>query len=227
MSILSKLKEEARQKSKPKDLSIFNDELAYKIKWLPLKGGGANFQTRVLHEESSGHFGRIEYRVGFGLKLFSGIFISVGLILFLGFCSAFYLELIEAPIVVLFVVMGTGVVFTITGFLFYFFISKPIVFDKKQGYFWKGRKAPSQVFNIEKIKNATRLNEIHAIQLISEVIPKEDNLTYASHEINLVLRGGKRLNVIDHGRHDIILSDAKILSNFLNVPVWDATFKED
>jgi Fe2+ transport system protein B len=38
-----------------------------------------------------------------------------------------------------------------------------------------------------------------------------------------VLNDGTRLNVIDHGKQDMIIADAKTLSSLLDVPVWDAT----
>ena len=65
------------------------------------------------------------------------------------------------------------------------------------------------------------LETIHALQLISEWVSSDDG-GYHSFELNLILKDGGRLNVVDHGGQDRIREDAKVLSDFLNVPVWDA-----
>ncbi len=41
--------------------------------------------------------------------------------------------------------------------------------------------------------------------------------------VGLVLKNGKRLNVVDHGKRSLLVRDARKLASFLNVPVWDAT----
>jgi Fe2+ transport system protein B len=46
------------------------------------------------------------------------------------------------------------------------------------------------------------------------------------YELNLVLKDGKRLNVMDHSRRAHIRSDAQRLGQFLKVPIWDAIFEE-
>ena len=44
-----------------------------------------------------------------------------------------------------------------------------------------------------------------------------------NYELNLVLKDGERINVVDHGNLKKIQDDANTLSNFLGKPVWDAT----
>jgi hypothetical protein len=46
---------------------------------------------------------------------------------------------------------------------------------------------------------------------------------YRSHELNVILRDARRLNVIDHGDLEIVRRDAGQLARFLQVPVWDKT----
>jgi hypothetical protein len=41
-----------------------------------------------------------------------------------------------------------------------------------------------------------------------------------SYELNLVLKDGRRINVVDHGGADKIRTDAATLADFLGVPVW-------
>ena len=74
----------------------------------------------------------------------------------------------------------------------------------------------------QSIKGLTPLEEIHALQLVSELCHTK-NRSYYSYELNLVLRDGQRINAVDHGRHERIRTDAQRLSDFLGKPVWDAT----
>jgi len=48
------------------------------------------------------------------------------------------------------------------------------------------------------------------------------NGSYWSFELNLVLRDGRRLNVMDHGDYDALRRDADTLAEFLGRPVWDS-----
>ena len=77
------------------------------------------------------------------------------------------------------------------------------------------------VYDKEELKAFIKLEDIHAIQLISEYISGEKS-SYYSYELNLVLKDAGRINVIDHGNDGVIINNAKILSRFLDVPVWDA-----
>ena len=70
-------------------------------------------------------------------------------------------------------------------------------------------------------KSQIPLNSIIAIQLNGEHV-KNDKGSYKSFELNLVLKDGSRKNVVDHGNLKSIISDAEILSDFLDVPIWHA-----
>ncbi len=100
--------------------------------------------------------------------------------------------------------------------------TQPIVFDKQSGYFWKGRKNPGEVYRPEAIKCWAELENIHALQLISEHC-RSDKSSYYSYELNLVMKDSSRINVVDHGKHDKIRADAAALSEFLEKPVWDGS----
>jgi hypothetical protein len=41
--------------------------------------------------------------------------------------------------------------------------------------------------------------------------------------LNLILKSGGRINVVDHGNIEKLKEDAQILSSFLSKPVWDST----
>src|SRR5687767_2587552 len=59
--------------------SRFNHPLALEIEWTPLKGGGATFRTHDLLEIGPD---RIEFRPSVGFRLFLGLFMGAGAILF-------------------------------------------------------------------------------------------------------------------------------------------------
>lgn len=215
---IEKLKKLSRQRV-PFDPSRFNDPIAMKTEWIPAKGGGANFKTHNLVQVNRN---RIIFRSSIGARLFYGFFLLMGLGFAFGFSYPQFLEgnfsfSFESLFPILF-----GLLFAIIGGLLMYYGTKPIVFEKGSGYFWKGRKNPETVYNINDRKNCTKLKEIYALQIISELV-RGDKSSYYSYEINLVLIDGSRINVIDHGKIEKIREDAKKLSQFLGKPVWDAS----
>ncbi|NOX46536.1 MAG: hypothetical protein GXO89_06110, partial [Chlorobi bacterium] len=164
---------------------------------------------------------RIEFKASWGAKLFYGIFILVGFWAMIFFSykkieSGDFGMNTESLFPIL---IGLG--FSIAGGAMLYFGTKPIVFDKRNKSFWKGRKSPNMVYDKEELKAFIKLEDIHAIQLISEYISGKKS-SYYSYELNLVLKDARRSNVIDHGNDSAIRSNANILSRFLDVPVWDA-----
>ena len=200
----------------PLDLTKFGDPLAQTVEWSPNSRGGSNFRTYKLVEID---FSRVEFKATRGALMFFGLFFFVGL----GMGIAFSVEgkileefSLEAIMPVLF-----SLIFVAAGWLMYYFGTAPIVFDKQVGYFWKGRTSPQDSPEQGSIKKLARLEDIHALQLISEYVSGNKS-SYYSYEINLVLNDGKRMTVIDHGNLKWIRDDANKLSQFLGKPVWDA-----
>ena len=66
------------------------------------------------------------------------------------------------------------------------------------------------------------LDTVYALQLIREYV-KGSESNYYSYELNLVLRDGQRLNVVDHGDGRRLRRDAERLAQFLGVRVWDGS----
>ena len=62
------------------DLESFNDELAFRISWDPLVGGGTNFCTHRLQKMPGLMNNSIEFRPTFVAYLFSILFAAFGLI---------------------------------------------------------------------------------------------------------------------------------------------------
>lgn len=218
-TLLKKLQALSRQ-AVPFDPGVFNDPVAVQTEWSPAKGGGANFRT---HKLVTLHADRLEFQAALGAKLFCGFFALVGIIMPSGFLSAMLLspEFAADIGVIVIVPVLMGLTFLAVGAGLFYFGTAPIVFDRYRGYFWKGRKAPNEVLNIGVLKEACKLDDIHAVQIISELCSGKSS--YYSYEMNLVLHDGRRYNVVDHGDQTKIRADAQALAAFLNVPVWDAT----
>ncbi|MEX2435247.1 MAG: hypothetical protein WD735_01100 [Balneolaceae bacterium] len=204
----------------PFDASRFNDPVAEKTEWTPLKGGGSNFYTHKISTDSTGI---IKFKPTIGAIIFYLIFILVGIGIPVGILigssqSGESMAISETLFIILF-----GLVFFGAGSLLLYFSSKPIVFDKLMGMYWKSWKKPdpSLIYSAHKSKDAIRLSDIRGLQLISEYI-RSDKSSYHSYELNLVLMDGSRVNVVDHGNAVKLRNDAKILSEFLGKPVWDA-----
>ncbi|WP_417911612.1 hypothetical protein [Candidatus Electronema sp. TJ] len=189
--------------------SCFGDSLAERTRWNPLKSGGSNFRT---HKLVSTQRDRMEFRITAGMLLFALAFFLVGV-------GAAAGTLLSAD---LYLPLGLfGLIFLAIGGGLLYFSAKPIVFDKRKGFFWKGWKSPDDVTDLHSIKCCARLGEIHALQLIAEQI-KDDGSSYSSYELNLVLKDASRINVVDHGSKERIREDAAALAAFLGRPLWDA-----
>ncbi|HFB66811.1 MAG TPA: hypothetical protein ENJ60_14865 [Aeromonadales bacterium] len=197
--------------------AFIDDPVAKITHWEPLNSGGANFKTHRLVLVNSS---KIIFRPSIFALLFYIIFIIVG-------ASVFIKGVNELPLSYQqinqdsFIFMGVGALFLIVGVYLLYTGTRAIVFDKIRGYYWKG-KPPSKHLRLNTYHpNIASLKSIHAIQLVSESIQKE-NSSYYSYELNLVLKSGDRLNVIDHGNYEKIQSNARQLASFLHKPVWDA-----
>ncbi len=187
------------ERESPKNFTSIN------VDWSPMKSGGANFKTHALKNN------------GVNQMMFVA---STGMFLF-----ALFFSLIGGIVGIVFLVSSGEIIPTIIGFVFvavglgmYFFAAIPRVFDKEQGFYWKGKLKRINEQSIMNCKEYCRLREVEAIQIVSEYV-KSDKSRYYSYEINLVLRNGKRIHVIDHGNKKSIEKDAEQLSQFLKVPV--------
>jgi len=200
------------------DPSTLNDPVAAQTEWIPAKGGGANFRTHKLVVINPY---RLEFQASLGAKLFYIAFIVIGMAVFIAFLSSRIssgtLTFDMETIMPLFI----GLVFACAGGCLFYFGTAPVVFDKRDSYFWKGRKSPNAVFDKSTIKKFARFGDIHALQLISEYC-RGNKSSYYSYELNLVLKSNRRINVVDHGSRDKIREQAATLSRFLSKPVWDA-----
>lgn len=216
--LVEKLKKLANVRP-PIDGAHFGDPVAVRTAWSPLEGGGTSFCTHRLAELPPA---RVEFHATGGAKAFAGVFAGLGAtVVVLGpvglLAAGEPLGLVTVGMPVLF----GGVFLAVGGWMWRSFTT-PIVFDKGPGWFWRGRQEPYQVFDKTELSCATELEHIHALQIIAERCTS-DKSHYMSYELNLVLKDGARLCVVDHGKLVQVRSDAAKLAQFLDVPLWDAT----
>ncbi len=200
-------------RSEPFDPSSLGDPLALKTDWTPVKGGGALFVTRRLLEVDPD---RMEYRpspgfIGFGLCLVFLFLVGPVGALTNGLRSGAFNPIIFVAFpVILATVIGAGYAINL--------VTTPIVFDRRSGLFWKGRVAPDEAFDPGASEHSVSLQDLIALQVIRANRVRQEQ----RYELNLVRKGGERINVVSHGDPFRLRADAATLSAFLQRPVWDA-----
>jgi len=100
----------------------------------------------------------------------------------------------------------------------------PVVFDRTISWYWKSRQQPNRTGTSED-KNACRLSDIYAIQLIRKSVSTGSSSSGGSsgisYQLNLVKKDGSRLNVTSNKKKSQLQLSAGKLSTFLNVPIWE------
>lgn len=204
--------------------TTIDDPVAKRTGWGPASGGGASFKEHKLVEVSPR---RLEFRIALAARVFYYTLITVG-VGCLGIALYFFMTGAR----------GEGGLFAMLSFLpgligglGSYFTGRPRVFDLDTGWYWKGRK-PRDAEDLEQRNNCTSLKNVYALQILGETVHTPSSgtgsdwsagSTFDSYELNLVLNDGSRINVVDHGNIDTIRCDAARLSEFLGVPLWDAT----
>jgi len=219
MGILDKLQEameDGPNRAAQIDQLVINDEVAAKTDWERANRGGTNVGSHTLRETSPTRF---EFKVNAMALLQPMLFIigGTGAYIFINtshFGQDAMISLASIPIAGSIVLIGLFKIFRWT---------EPRVFDRTTNCYWRSRKQPDTA-NAQSSKKACLLDDIHAIQLLKESLGNARNGGgYASYELNVVLKDSSRLNVVDHSNHSQVRADAEKLSQFLNVPVWDAS----
>ena len=199
MGILSGIFSLFQDKREILDLESFDDELAFRISWDPLVGGGTNFCTHRLQRMPGLMNSSIEFRPTFVIYLFSILFAVFGLI---ACFFAFSTGSMDISVLISLSFLGFGV------WSFWCLFKQKSVFNGSSRVFYKNEKS----FGFD---------DICAIQLLREYVSGNKN-SYYSYELNLVCMDGERINIIDHGALRAIREDASMLADYLSIPVWDA-----
>lgn len=137
-----------------------------------------------------------EYRKNAQMLLFGGIFLLVGLVVT---PLAFFVEVW---------LLFLGLPFLASGA--YLLRPTRVLFDRAAGrVIVRGRSIP--------------FASVVALQLITERVDGDDGPDYDSHELNLVLQGGARVNLVDHAGKEELRDDLRRLGALLGCRAWDAT----
>ena len=199
----------------------FNDPIAVQTKWSPIKKSSGAYQhllTLTTNED------RLEFRVDK-----RALFFLYGQIFFLVLWAGVFLSLVvDAPF--RFDGFTSDDILGIAGFLAFCFCfysstqsllfgTKPIIFDRNLGLYWKGRKIPNTPQALP-LKQITSLSKVHSIQLLPTNSRNPESMFYA-YELNLILKDSDRLYIMNNNEyHDLHLL-AKSLAQFLGVPLWN------
>lgn len=219
MSILAKLTEALKSLRGPAplfDASVYGDPLAAQVEWGPLAGGGSNFRT---HKGVLVGPDRFEFRATAGLVLFAAVFAIIGGAMPLFFLVPMVTADTDSSPAKYLILLFPGIFLAASWFIWRY-LGRPAVFDKREGWFWRGNSSPSEDPSVGTGKHACTLSDIRALQIVPERISSK-NGSYTSWELNLILADASRRNVTDHGSETALFEDARTLAAFLSVPIWN------
>ncbi len=212
---LAQIAQQFQNSLNPFDPAQLGDPIAIQTDWRPIKGGGSNIRTYKLVKVNPY---RMKFRTTSGAIIFALIFALPGTALL-----TFLIPNIDWTSIDIGIVIGLflGLVFASLGWYMFFRQMRPFVFDKQEGFIWKGRK-PAEMGTYETTAKYVWLESVHALQIIAEYMSGKGG-GYYSYELNLVLKNANRINIIDHGCRKKLTEDAAVLAEFLGIPLWDAT----
>ncbi|WP_141402430.1 hypothetical protein [Sediminicola luteus] len=182
-----------------------SDAIGQAISWVAISSGGSNFLSERLKKTSRGFTivssSKMKFMAwGFflvGLNWFVWGLVewmqTKGDIGFMDIGKLFFTSGGPFMLVGLFLVLATGA-------KAYFYIRKRImVVDAKKRSF----------------------QEAYALQVLQKFVAGNSSGGYYCYELNLVTDTGERINLLNHGDKDYLLSDMVMISRFLKVPVWN------
>lgn len=181
-----------------------NDEIFSSLSWKPNKKGGYGFKTKEVIICDNG-------TIVFKTKPLIPIIYSI--VTFIVFC--FFYDFLadisnnEFYIIPLYLI--------VTCSLFYYY-SRDFILDNELKYFYKGKLGKIKKNQING-KRFISFDKIHAIQILEERVRKKNGYFY-SYEINLVLKDGKRITLVDHSKLDEIKTDSEKVAKLLDIPIW-------
>ncbi len=210
------------------------ENLGTEIEWTPLISSiESNRFYRLMHVDGE----TIKWAGSIGVYILSLLFLMpLGL---LGLSSSFT----DGSN---FLFLFYGIFFLGTGLMFIEYYSIPLVFNKRNGLFYKPRRSLFVKLMMMKWVNSflekkytsfyskyykpilskntlsVKLKDIKAIQVLRKEDKMEDSVLY-SYELNLILQNHQRWNIVAQLSDFEVLKDAQTLANFLDVPLlrWD------
>jgi uncharacterized membrane protein (DUF485 family) len=190
------------------------DPVVLNTSWETIKNSGQPFKT---HELIKTNDDRIEFTTSLTSIFLDSFIMLVGIIII--FFSLFISYRDGSVSIGGFIVGLLFIGFSITMF---YISSKKSILDKNIMAFWRSRKKETRRITPHNVEEYRSLNQAHAVQLIKKYVcgtPGSGCAYY--HEINLVFDNGERINFVNHTNHKAITIQAKQISEFLNIPLWD------
>lgn len=208
----------ARAQDPPVDPSRYRDPLAARTQWTPARTGGTTLRTHELVQPQQGQLAFVPARM---TKIISMAIGSAGVfgLIGLGVVSTQF----TGAMVPLLWALGVLDMLLMAGFGYWFYRRwfSPCVFDQVRGQFWVGHTPPAVGAALPPEARAGRLSDIHAVQILRERCHSKQG-PFWSHELNLVLRDGRRIHVVDHADAAALRAEAQRLAAWLKCALWDA-----
>lgn len=210
----------------PVDPKQFNDPVAELTEWKQVRSAKTSRASNKLIQAGPD---QLVYKPSMAGRIFGIVFILMGALpIALYLSSQFGDKSVTVtssgdPIIMVLI----GLVFMGAGVLMFLLATAPVVFDKKLGMFYRGRKQKNNP-DATSSKNALMFSDIHAIQLLTrlESSQNKDQVRprfYKVHDLNLVKHDGERLFITTYMKPDQAKADATTIGAFVNVPVWDGS----
>jgi len=189
-------------------------DISMQVDWSPISKGGFNFKSSSLYKTSNS---RIEIKISLKSKLYYIFIIVMAIIAYGAIGIEMYLDSDQMFTWYLLVPAALGL-FQSGIIVMLLFFSKSRYFDKQLGWFWEGKKSPSDEQVFGRLAAASPLKELVALQVISKEVEGRYK-PFTSWEINIIHKDGARYNIIGHGDKEAIDHDARIISEFLSIPI--------
>ena len=194
---IAREKDIARTQEKKIDPSTFNDTVANKTSWEPISTSATNFNTRKLSKKNEDC---ISFVPTYSLILFCSFFIVMGLTLNNDFG-----------------LLSAGSIFIFGGSVMLFMGFSPIVFDKKESVFFKGRGL---------FKKRIYFSDIYSLQLLL-ACTDSDNGYYWNPQLNIILKDGKRQHVVSWNDKVQGSIDAEEIARMVGVKLWNTVVESN
>lgn len=229
MAFLDKLNEvmnNLAENVKPFDPGELGDAVAMNTSWQPLVKDGFKGHSHSIREMTAD---RLQTKTVARMFLVPFLIIFIGIVLLLialtgsgvDFLTDFLTIDLKKNNLFQYIVIAAAVFMLAKGLNKLRLLTKTVNFDRSVGYYWRGKPGLDSR-EVKKRNEWCTLADIHALQIIEERIYVDKSTGYSSYELNLVLKNSERLNVMDHSDLLNLRRDAKKISEFLNVPVWDS-----
>lgn len=182
------------------------DAIGQSVSWEATKNSGSNFYSQQLKKTNFGY--KISNTTTLKAVPLAFFFIGLNYVVW-SFIE--YFQLSNIPLT--FMKAGnlfftSGGVFMLVGIILTFVFSSTTQLHKhKRSVIINGTVIPFQ--------------NIYALQLLQKYVSSNNSGGYVCYELNLVTNSGDRINLLNHGDKEYMLSDMMKVSQFLKVPVWN------